>query len=237
VHLLPAVDATLVGVGLGLSLAGGPVVIELAGLASLWGVLAHIGREARAWSTHSAEFEARVVLRVPVAPGEPVPLALLAALDGVAVAWASSAATAGPTLEAALRHHGPSIVLTTRAQAASSEDPTEVRIGQAQVVRTGIHVSLLALGPGVGAALAAAQKLTREGVDAEVVDLRWLNPLDQDTIATSVRRTGHSVVVGVGSGLLGAIVSGAFERLESPPGNAPVEPEAIVSAALAALRY
>ncbi|MFC5944585.1 alpha-ketoacid dehydrogenase subunit beta [Micromonospora harpali] len=67
-------------------------------------------------------------------------------------------------------------------------------VGGARVVRSGTDVTVVAWSRMVSAALDAATTLAGEGIDAEVVDLRWLNPLDFDTVAASVARTGRLVV-------------------------------------------
>jgi pyruvate dehydrogenase E1 component beta subunit len=70
-----------------------------------------------------------------------------------------------------------------------------VPFGQATVRRTGAHVTIVATGWMVGQALAAADTLATEGIDAEVIDPRTLQPLDLDTILASVAKTGHVVLV------------------------------------------
>jgi acetoin:2,6-dichlorophenolindophenol oxidoreductase subunit beta len=70
-----------------------------------------------------------------------------------------------------------------------------VPFGQATVRRTGAHVTIVATGWMVGKALAAADTLAAEGIDAEVIDPRTLQPLDLDTILASVAKTGHVVLV------------------------------------------
>jgi pyruvate dehydrogenase E1 component beta subunit len=99
-----------------------------------------------------------------------------------------------------------------------------VRIDRAAVRRAGRDVSLFAYGGTLGKALAAADALAGEGVSAEVVDLRTLRPLDEETILSSVARTRRAVVVDEGwrSGSLAAeivarIVEGAFYELDAPP--------------------
>ena len=70
-----------------------------------------------------------------------------------------------------------------------------IPFGEAQVVREGKAVSIVTYGLMVHRALDAATALAKEGVDAEVVDLRTLSPLDIDTVLESVQKTGHLVCV------------------------------------------
>jgi pyruvate/2-oxoglutarate/acetoin dehydrogenase E1 component len=98
-----------------------------------------------------------------------------------------------------------------------------VPIDRAAVRRTGIDVTLIAYGGSLHKALTAADKLAAEGIDAEVIDLRTLRPLDDATILASVRSTRRAVIVDEGwrSGSLAAevtarIVEGAFYDLDAP---------------------
>jgi len=103
-------------------------------------------------------------------------------------------------------------------------DAGPVPIDRAALRRPGRDVSLFAYGGTLGKALAAADALAAEGVEAEVIDLRTLRPLDTATILESVARTHRAVVVDEGwrSGSLAAevmarIVEGAFYELDAPP--------------------
>ncbi|MFK0401232.1 alpha-ketoacid dehydrogenase subunit beta [Microbacterium sp. NPDC090225] len=99
-----------------------------------------------------------------------------------------------------------------------------VPMGLAQVVRTGVDVTLVAYGAMVSTALQAAQAAEDEGVSIEVVDLRSLSPVDYDTLAASVRKTGRVVVAheasreaGVAAEVIASITEFCFEYLESAP--------------------
>ena len=99
-----------------------------------------------------------------------------------------------------------------------------VPLGQARIAREGRHVTVVAWGAMVYEALDAAQKASAEGVEAEVIDLRTLWPLDIDTIVESVKKTGRVVVVheapkscGLGSEIVALVNEKAFLHLEAPP--------------------
>jgi pyruvate dehydrogenase E1 component beta subunit len=99
-----------------------------------------------------------------------------------------------------------------------------VDITSAAIRRSGSDVSLIAYGGTLAKAFEAATQLATEGIDAEVVDLRVLRPLDEPTILESVRRTHRAVIVDEGwrSGSLAAevmarVVEGAFYDLDAPP--------------------
>lgn len=235
VHLLPAADATLVGTAVGMALTGAQPIVELSGGAALWGALQQLAQEAASLS--GVEYAVPVVVRVPLVPGETAPLDLLASIDGLTVAVASSADDAAELLEAALSVRGPVVILEPAEAMNRRGGSGGLALGRAQALREGDHVSLLAIGAGVGAALAAAEQLSAQGISAAVVDLRTLSPLDHETVAASVRHTGRAVFVGTGAASLTAAIEGAFLRLESPPQAVASDVNAIVSAAHTAVSY
>ncbi|WP_208813738.1 alpha-ketoacid dehydrogenase subunit beta [Micromonospora echinofusca] len=96
-------------------------------------------------------------------------------------------------------------------------------VGGARVVRPGTDVTVVAWSRMVSAALDAAGRLAEEGISAEVVDLRWLNPLDFDTVAASVARTGRLVVAheanltgGFGAEIAARAATECFADLRAP---------------------
>lgn len=102
-------------------------------------------------------------------------------------------------------------------------DAGAVDVHRAVVRREGADVSLITYGGSLGKTLAAAQTLASEGIDAEVIDLRSLRPLDTRTILTSIAKTHRAVIVDEGwkSGSLSAeisarIMEGAFYELDAP---------------------
>jgi pyruvate dehydrogenase E1 component beta subunit len=114
-----------------------------------------------------------------------------------------------------------------------SGEAEPVPIGSAKTVRRGNDLTIIATSRMVGEATEAAERLASEGVEAEVIDPRTLVPLDIDTIAASVRRTGRAVVAheavttgGFGAELTARIQQEAFDCLEAPIQRvgAPFEP-------------
>ena len=95
--------------------------------------------------------------------------------------------------------------------------------GQAAILRSGSDFTLITYSRMVHRALEAAERLTKLGIQAEVIDLRTLYPLDTETINSSVKKTGRALVVtedcltaGVSAELSARIMEGAFEFLEEP---------------------
>lgn len=229
---LPASDAGLVGVAVGLALGGARPVVELADGAAAWGALQQLGQEAAAFA-RDPEFPISLVVRVPLAPGDADPSALLAGLPGVTVAVASSGAEAAGLLRAALSARGP-VVIVEPLDAPAGE-AVDAGLGVARVVRAGAGVTVLTWGRGVAAALAAAA--TDGAPDLEIVDLRGLSPLDTATLSASVNRTGRPVIAGDAAGPVLAAVQHSFLRLEAPPALVPPDAGAILAAARASLNY
>jgi pyruvate dehydrogenase E1 component beta subunit len=98
-----------------------------------------------------------------------------------------------------------------------------IPIGKARVVRSGGHVTLISWSNGMSYALKASDELAKEGIDAEVIDLRTLRPMDTDTIIASVKKTGRAVTVeegwqqsGVGAEVAARIMEHAFDYLDAP---------------------
>ena len=114
-------------------------------------------------------------------------------------------------------------VLLYNLEGALAPDAGPVDIDRAAVRRAGKDVSLITYGGMLGKVLAAADELNKSGIDAEIIDLRTLRPLDTDTILDSVIRTRRAVIVDEGwrSGSLSAeisarIMEGAFYELDAP---------------------
>jgi pyruvate dehydrogenase E1 component beta subunit len=104
------------------------------------------------------------------------------------------------------------------------EEMYRIPLGQANVARTGTHLTLIATSIMVNRALEAAAKLAEEGIEIEVIDPRTIRPLDSETIIKSVKKTGKAMIVheavkfgGFGGEILSTIVeSDAFNYLEAP---------------------
>ena len=96
-------------------------------------------------------------------------------------------------------------------------------IGKAKIARAGNDVTIVAWSMGMTYALKAADELAKDGIEAEVIDLRTLKPMDTDTIVASVQKTGRAVTVeegwqqsGVGAEIAARIMEHAFDYLDAP---------------------
>jgi pyruvate dehydrogenase E1 component beta subunit len=119
---------------------------------------------------------------------------------GLLVATAGTPGGAYSVLRAAIRHPDPVLFfehkgLYARKGQVTRGDDAIAEIGDAAVARPGETVTIVATLLMLDRALAAAARLADEGIDAEVIDLRWLRPMDVPAVATSVEKTGRLVVV------------------------------------------
>ena len=146
--------------------------------------------------------------------------AMVAHVPGLRVAMPSNAHDAKGLLLAAIADDSPVVLLEHRAlfeeSAAVPAEPYALPVGAAAVVRPGRDVTVVAISQMVGEAVKAADVLAAEGVSVEVVDPRWLAPLDDETILASVRRTTRLVVADTAwtsFGVSAEIAARAAERL------------------------
>ncbi len=145
----------------------------------------------------------------------------------VVAPWSSEDAKG--LLRAAIRDPNPVIVLENEVVYGQSFPcPTDedfvLPIGKAKIERAGEHVTLVAFSICVGYAMAAAEELAKEGISAEVINLRTLRPLDVDTIVASVRKTNRIVSVeegwpyaGIGAEIAATVMEHCFDWLDAPP--------------------
>jgi pyruvate dehydrogenase E1 component beta subunit len=149
-------------------------------------------------------------------------------IPGLKVVSPYSAADAKGLLKAAIRDPNPVIFLENEILYGHSGevpklDDYVLPIGKARIARTGQHVTLIAWSNGMTYALKAAEELAAEGIEAEVIDLRTLRPLDTETLIASVKKTGHAVAIeegwqqcGVGAEIVARLMEQAFDYLDAP---------------------
>jgi acetoin:2,6-dichlorophenolindophenol oxidoreductase subunit beta len=153
--------------------------------------------------------------------------AWLTHVPGLKVVMPSSAADAAGLLMSAIADPNPVVFVENKSlyfrRQTVPDPPRAVQIGSAKTLRTGNHVTIVALSRLVGDALEAAERLAADGIEAEVIDPRTLVPLDLDTLARSLRRTGRAVIAheavtagGFGAELAAQLQAAAFDYLEAP---------------------
>ena len=131
-------------------------------------------------------------------------------------------------MKSAIRDPNPVIFLENELLYGQSFDVPDtddwtVPIGKAKIVRSGSDVTIVAFSIMVGKALEAAKALEEEGIDAEVIDLRSIRPLDTETIVNSVKKTNRIVsaeegwaFAGIGSEIAALMMEQAFDWLDAP---------------------
>ncbi|KAB7648869.1 pyruvate dehydrogenase complex E1 component subunit beta [Polymorphobacter fuscus] len=151
-----------------------------------------------------------------------------ASVPGLIVIAPYSAADAKGLLKAAIRSPDPVVFLENELLYGQSFDVPEgddvvVPIGKASIVRPGKDVTLVSYSIGVGVALAAAETLAGEGIEAEVIDLRTLRPLDTATVLASLKKTNRMVVVeegwpvcSISSEIIAVAMEQGFDDLDAP---------------------
>jgi pyruvate dehydrogenase E1 component beta subunit len=149
-------------------------------------------------------------------------------VPGLKVISPSTAADAKGLLKAAIRDLNPVIFLENEILYGHSSpvpklDDFVLPIGKAKIARPGNDVTIVSWSMGMNYALKAGEKLASEGIDAEVIDLRTLKPMDTDTIVASVQKTARLVTVeegwqqsGVGAEIAARVMERAFDYLDAP---------------------
>jgi pyruvate/2-oxoglutarate/acetoin dehydrogenase E1 component len=146
-------------------------------------------------------------------------------IPGLKIAFPSSPAEAKGLLKAAIRDPNPVVFLEhKRLYSVKGEAPPAdevLPLGRARVARSGADLTIVTIGKGVPDALAAAEELAGGGLEAEVLDLRTLRPLDVDTVLESVAKTNRLLAVeegprtgGWATGLLGAVAEAGLHELD-----------------------
>jgi pyruvate dehydrogenase E1 component beta subunit len=149
-------------------------------------------------------------------------------IPGLKVVAPYSAADCKGLLKAAIRDPNPVVFLENEiAYGFSFEEEYEedqiIKIGEAKILRTGKDVTIIAFSLTVKYALEAAQELSKQGIEAEVIDLRTIRPIDRNLIIDSVKKTNRCVTVeegfpfaGIGSEIASILMEEAFDYLDAP---------------------
>jgi len=201
----PLAEAGILGTAVGLAMAGWRPVCEMQyesfSYPCLDQLICHVGRYH--WRTNGA-MEFPITIRMPTGGGvkapelhEDSPETYYVHTPGVKVAIPSTPADAKGLLAAAIRSPAPVVVLEPKVLYRSPREEVPdgeyvVPLGKARIAREGSDVTLIAYGGMVQVALDAAEELDAR---AEVVDVRSLKPLDEETLLASVAKTGRAVIV------------------------------------------
>ncbi len=233
----PLAEGGIIGTAIGMALYGLRPVPEIQFSDFIYPAFDQIVSEAAKMRWRSGgEYACPIVIRTPVGGGirgglyhSQSPESLFIHTPGLKVVCPSNPYDAKGLLLASIRDDDPVVFLEPKRvyRAVKMDVPAgdyEVPLGQAKVVREGEGVTVVAWGAMVYEALSAAEQVAEAGIDCEVIDLRTLWPLDVDTIAQSVEKTGRLVVVheapktcGFGAEIVQSVSEKAFLHFEAPP--------------------
>jgi pyruvate dehydrogenase E1 component beta subunit len=233
----PITEQGFAGLGVGAAFAGlKPIVEFMTFNFAMQAIDQIINSAAKTLYMSGGQMGCSIVFRGPNGPAARVAAqhsqdfsSWYAQVPGLKVISPYFAADAKGLLKAAIRDPNPVIfleneILYGRSFPVPKLDDFVLPIGKARVVREGSHVTLVAHSISVGLILEAADVLAKEGIEAEVVDLRTLRPLDTETVIASVKKTNRIVTVeqgwpvcSIGSEIAASVVDQAFDWLDAPP--------------------
>ena len=232
----PISEIGFAGIGTGAALAGLRPIVEFMTFNFSMQAMDHIiNSAAKTLYMSGGQMGAPMVFRGPNGAAARVAAqhsqdyaAWFAQIPGLKVAMPYTAADAKGLLKTAIRDGNPVVFLENEIMYGRSfevpdlEDFT-IPFGKARIARPGKDVTIISFGIGMTHALDAAEKLAADGIDAEVIDLRTLRPIDYGTILESVKKTNRCVTVeegfpvcSIGNHLSAYIMENAFDYLDAP---------------------
>ncbi len=231
----PISEQAIVGSAVGLAMTGFRPVIDLGFggfvCAAFDGIFMKLGGWKQMLNLKALPVVVRVSMGAAGGAGMEhafCPEAILIHSPGLKVVAPSTAYDAKGLLKSAIRDDSPVMFLEHVAlYGKKSPVPAEeymLPLGKAEVKRSGSDVTIVTYSAMVHKALAAAEKLSQEGIDAEVLDLRTLSPLDEEAMLESVKKTSKVVIAheamergGMGNWIAAIIAEKAFNYLDAPP--------------------
>lgn len=231
----PISEASFVGMGVGAAITGMRPVVEILFIDFTALVMDQIANQAAKYKFMSGgRGRVPLVLRTQGGSGNGLGAQHSQSLEawfyhvpGLKVVMPATPYDAKGLLKTAIRDEDPVIFIEHKllymTKGPVPEEEYCIPLGKADIKREGSNVTLIAWSGMVGRGLEAAEQLAAQGIDAEVVDLRSLVPLDKETVLASVRKTEHVVIVqeaarrgGVASDLCSVIQEEAFDYLDGP---------------------
>jgi pyruvate dehydrogenase E1 component beta subunit len=233
----PITEHGFTGLGVGAAFAGlRPIVEFMTWNFAMQAIDQIVNSAAKTRYMSGGQMSSPIVFRGPNGPAARVGAqhsqdysSWYAHVPGIKVVAPYFASDAKGLLKAAIRDPNPVVFLENeivygRSFPVPKLDDFVLPIGKARLVKPGKDVTLVAYSICVGLILEAAGKLAEEGIDAEIIDLRSLRPLDIETVLTSVRKTNRIVTVeqgwpvcSIGSEICAQVTSQAFDWLDAPP--------------------
>jgi pyruvate dehydrogenase E1 component beta subunit len=233
----PITEQGFAGIGVGAAMAGlKPIVEFMTWNFAMQAIDQIINSAAKTLYMSGGQMGCSIVFRGPNGAAARVAAqhsqcysAWYAHVPGLKVVAPSNPADAKGLLKSAIRDPNPVLVLENEILYGASGPVPKIAdwivpIGKARIARPGNHVTIVSFARGMVYALDAAEQLAGEGIEAEVIDLRTLRPLDLETIIASVERTNRLVTVeeawpvcSVGSEICAQVAIEAFDHLDAPP--------------------
>lgn len=231
----PIAEAAIIGAAIGAALTGLRPVAELMTINFAFSAMDHIVNEAAKFRyMFGGQFLLPMVIRTVSGGGRQLgathsqtPDAIFAHFPGLKVVSPGTPEDAKGLLKAAIRSDDPVLFIehATMYQVRGEVPDGDyvIPIGKSKVQRPGRDVTVVAYSKGFEISMKAAEELSKEGIEAEVVDLRSLRPLDMEPVLESFRKTNRAVVVeegwksyGVGSEVASRIYEEAFDYVDAP---------------------
>ncbi|MDJ0512287.1 MAG: pyruvate dehydrogenase complex E1 component subunit beta [Methyloceanibacter sp.] len=233
----PITEYGFAGIGVGAAFAGlRPIVEFMTWNFALQAIDHIINSAAKTLYMSGGQMHCSIVFRGPNGAAARVAAqhsqdfsSVYAQVPGLKVIAPYSAADAKGLLKAAIRENTPVVfleneILYGQTFPVPKLDDFVLPIGKARIARPGRDVTLVSYSRGLAYTIDAAERLSEEGIDAEVVDLRTLRPLDIETVLASVRKTNRIVTIeegwpvcSVGSEICAQVTAQAFDYLDAPP--------------------
>jgi len=232
----PITEHGFAGLGVGAALAGLKPIVEFMTFNFAMQAMDHlINSAAKTLYMSGGQMGCQIVFRGPNGAAARVAAqhsqdysSWYSHVPGLKVIAPSNAADAKGLLKAAIRDPNPVMfleneILYGHSSAVPKLDDFVLPIGKARIARAGSDVTIVAWSMGMTYALQAADVLANDGINAEVIDLRTIRPMDTETIVESVKKTGRAVTVeegwpqsGVGAEIAARLMQQAFDYLDAP---------------------
>jgi pyruvate dehydrogenase E1 component beta subunit len=232
----PITEHGFTGLGVGAGLAGlKPIVEFMTFNFAMQAIDQVINSAAKTLYMSGGQLGCSIVFRGPNGPAARVGAqhsqdftAWYASVPGLTVVAPYTAADAKGLLKSAIRYPNPVVFLENEILYGHSFpvprlDDYLVPIGKARIARAGEQVTIVSWSMGMAYALKAGEELAKQGISAEIVDLRTIRPMDTETLVRSIEKTGRCVVVeegwaqsGVGAEIAARLMEHAFDYLDAP---------------------
>jgi pyruvate dehydrogenase E1 component beta subunit len=231
----PIAEAAIIGAAIGAALVGQRPIAELMTINFAFAAMDHIVNEAaKLRYMFGGQFTLPLVIRAVGGGGRQLgathsqtPDAIFAHFPGLKVVAPGTPEDAKGLLKSAIRSNDPVLFIEhATLYQVRGEVPAEeylIPIGKSKIQRPGHDVTIVTYSKGLEISLKAAEELAKEGIEAEIVDLRTLRPLDMEPVLESFKKTNRAVIVeegwksyGVGAEVASRIYEEAFDYVDAP---------------------